>query len=206
MPASRTRSPEVPFRPRPASPPPPPANDVRRYDGPLVEHPVAGKVHPERARLLSVPTPDDNKRSSEPARIRRPGRSPDRGYPDRTRPGDIDRDLPPRPIDDARLAPPRERSPPPTQNGHRPGAKRGGSLLERLTLDDSVPVHDGGASLRDRVGIPPHGSSEGGASAHADSMDVDLEGNGEDGGKSGGRGPGRRRAGKPKRPRRNGAP
>lgn len=90
------------------------------------------------------------------------------------------------------------------QNGHRPGAKRGGSLLDRLTLDDNPPVHDGGSSLRDRVGFPSQGSSEGGVSAHAESMEVDLEG--DDGGKAGGgRGMGRRRSGKPKRTRRNGA-
>ncbi|KAI0360334.1 hypothetical protein OH77DRAFT_1392502 [Trametes cingulata] len=206
-PGPRTRSPEVPLRNRPSSPPP--AGDGRRYDTPLVEHPVAGKVHPERARLLGGETPvppEDPGRSSRPAGNRRPGRSPDRSFSDRPRPNDIDRSLPPRPADDVRMPPPRDRSPPPSQNGHRPGMKRGSSLLERLNLDDIPRAHDGGSSLRDRVELPPHGSSEGTPGAQAEAMEVDAEGNGDDAQKAGGggRGTGRKRNGKPRRPRRNG--
>ncbi|KAI0634718.1 hypothetical protein C8Q77DRAFT_649004 [Trametes polyzona] len=210
--ASRTRSPEM-LRHRPNSPPPPPpppARDARRYDDALVEHPVAGKVHPERARLLGGPVPGDlDGAPPPPAHPRARARSPDYGYPDRARPRDLPRDLPQRPLDDARLAPPRDRSPPPPQNGHRPGVRRGGSLLERLTLDDSAPPHDGGSSLRDRVDLNSHGSSEGAPSGQVESMEVDFDGgNPDDAGKGGGavRGGGRRRNGKPKRPRRNGAP
>ncbi|OJT08283.1 hypothetical protein TRAPUB_822 [Trametes pubescens] len=191
----RTQSPGEPLCPGSTTPPPVPYGS--RFVKPPVEQPVAaGKLHPERARLL-FREPHVPVRSLGP-----PVRSPDRGYQDSMRRDD--RALPPRPIDDARLAPPRERSPPPPQNGHRPpNAKRGGSLLDRLTLDDDPPAHDGG-SLRDRVAFPAHGGSEGGASAHAESMEVDLEG--DDGGKGGGgRGMGRRRSGKPKRTRRNGA-
>ncbi|KAH9849022.1 hypothetical protein C2E23DRAFT_738149 [Lenzites betulinus] len=193
---SRARSPEAPIRGRSNTPP---RSDARRYDGPPIEPPV--KVHPERARYLAGQA-DDADRGFKFAPPRRQGRSPDRAYPDRR--DDFGRDLPPRPIDDTRLPPPRERSPPPAFNGHRPITKRGGSLLERLTLDDGAPLHESGSSLRDRV--DSHDSSEG-ASAPADAMDLDAEGNGslDDSGK-GGRGGGRRRGGKPKGRRRFAGP
>ncbi|KAH9887314.1 hypothetical protein C8Q73DRAFT_657164 [Cubamyces lactineus] len=193
----RTRSPEV-LRTRPSTPPPPPVGDIRRYDEPLVEHPAAGKVHPERARLLAGEVPPSEEFSRHP-RGRRHGRSPDRAF-ERSHPFDPDRGLPPRPVYDTRFAPPREQSPPPLQNGHRPPIGRGSSLLERLTLDDVVSTNEGGSSLRDRVDV---GHGDEGESSHADAMDVDGDGNGDDAHK-GGRGPGRRRTGKPRRGRRNG--
>ncbi|KAI0777329.1 hypothetical protein BD413DRAFT_466953 [Trametes elegans] len=200
-PGPRAHSLERLVRNRPPSPPPPPT--VRRYDEPLVEHPVVGKLHPERLRLLDGQVssgPLDDPDRSRNVRHRRPGRSPERGFYDRGRPADIDRDLPPRPADDVRLPPPRDRSPPP-QNGHRPNMKRGGSLLERLTLDS--PMHDSGSSLRDRVDLNTHGSNDDVLSSEG--MDVDLDGNGlgDDGVKGGGRGAARRRGGKPRRFRRN---
>ncbi|KAI0824904.1 hypothetical protein BC628DRAFT_1321328 [Trametes gibbosa] len=193
---SRARSPEASLRGRPDMHLP--RNDMRRYDGPPTEPPVVMKVHPERARFLAAQSSDDADRSFKFVPPRRQGRSPDRAYPERQ--DDLGRDLPPRPVDDARLHPPRERSPPPAFNGHRPIAKRGGSLLERLTLDDGAPLRDSGVSLRDRV--DPHESSEG-TSAHVDLMDIDPDGNGnfDDNGK-GGRGMGRRRGTKPRGRRR----
>ncbi|KAJ8468481.1 hypothetical protein ONZ51_g9611 [Trametes cubensis] len=195
---ARTRSPEMPLRIRPSTPPPPVGN-VHRYDEPLVEHPVAGKVHPERARLLAGEVPPPSEEFSRHSRGRRHGRSPNRAF-DHGRPFEPDRGLPPRPADATRFGPPREQSPPPMQNGHRPPIGRGGSLLERLTLDDAVPPNEGGSSLRDRVDV---GHGDEGGSSHADVMDVDGDGNGDDAHK-GGRGPGRRRTGKPRRGRRNG--
>ncbi|KAI0371407.1 hypothetical protein BV20DRAFT_942280 [Pilatotrama ljubarskyi] len=207
IPGPRT-SPEVRLRNRPITPPP--AGDGRRYETPLVEHPVAGKVHPERARLLAVDRsvpPEDSGRSG-PAGTRRPGRSPERGFRDRVHPDDVDRSLPLRPVDDARMPPPRDRSPPPSQNGYRPNIKRGSSLLERLNLNDVAPGPDGGASLRDRVELAPQGSGDGAASAQVEPMEVDAEGNGnaDDAQRAGGtgRGSARRRTGKSRRPRRNG--
>ncbi|KAI0336602.1 hypothetical protein GY45DRAFT_1237818 [Cubamyces sp. BRFM 1775] len=194
---SRTRSPEVPLRIRPTTPPP--VGDVRRYDEPLVEHPAAGKVHPERARLLTEDVSPLSEEFSRHPRGRRHGRSPDRAF-DRGRPFNPDRGLPPRPIDDTRFAHAREQSPPPMQNGHRPPIGRGSSLLERLNLNDAAPPNEGGSSLRDRVDV---GHGDEGEGSHADAMDVDGDGNGDDAHKAG-RGPGRRRTGKPRRGRRNG--
>ncbi|KAI8971273.1 hypothetical protein BD414DRAFT_223491 [Trametes punicea] len=201
---SRTRAPEV--RNRPLTPPP--VDAVRRSDEPLVEHPVVGKLHPERARWLSVqaPTPPgDADRSSKGNRTRRSGRSPGRGYGERMQSGDSGRDLPPRSADDTRLPPLRERSPIPLQNGHRPDIKRGGSLLDRLSLNDTAPTNDGGSSLRDRVGLAHESNEEVAIAQVADQMEVDAEGSGytDDGQKGSSRGLGRRRGGKSRRFRRN---
>ncbi|KAI9061612.1 hypothetical protein FKP32DRAFT_935690 [Trametes sanguinea] len=173
IPDSRTRSPEVPLRYRP--PTPPPVDEGRRFNGPLVEHPVAGLVHPDRARRLGPPPEDDRTRAEH------------RHH---------------RGISSPTLGPPRGRSPPPSQNGHRPDMKRGGSLLERLTLHDGTPHGNGGSSLRDRVdGAPPRDHDEV-AGGTTETMEVDGE-QGDDGQRNGGRGPARRRVGKPRRSRRN---
>ncbi|KAI0674650.1 hypothetical protein C8Q78DRAFT_609124 [Trametes maxima] len=204
----RTRSPEIPLRRRASPPPPPAVTEGRRYDDQAIERPGTNKVHPSRAPLVEeVPTHEAFGRAPRPNRPRYPDRSPEQGYADRMRRGDIDRDLPPRPAEDAYLAPPRDRSPSSSQNDLRPNMRRGGSLLERLSLDDDVARHDGGSSLRERVDIASHGNNDEAAFAHADSMDVDADGNPllDDPFKGGGRGQGRRRGGKPKRGRRNGA-
>ncbi|KAI0747162.1 hypothetical protein C8Q80DRAFT_825116 [Daedaleopsis nitida] len=168
------------------------------------------KVHPDRVRLLSAPTPvppDVSERGGRPARDnRRPPERPREYEGGRGR--DLPRDLPPKP-QDARMGPPRDRSPP-SQNGYRPGLKRGGSLLDRLTLHDTPPP-EGVSSLRDRVDIVPQVSIESVDSLRSESMmDMDNDDSlgGDDGsrGSGGGRGMGKRRHAKPRRGRRNGAP
>ncbi|KAI0646651.1 hypothetical protein C8Q79DRAFT_1010241 [Trametes meyenii] len=201
-PGPRTRSPEVPLRRR-SPPPPPPATEGRRYNDQATDRLMASKVHPSRhPHVSAVPTHEDFGRGPRPRYANRP---PEQGYVDQPRHGEIDRDLPPRTMDDAYLAPPRDRSPSSSQN-ERPNMRRGGSLLERLSLDDDVPRHDGGSSLRDRVDIASHGSTDEATFAHADPMDVDADGNPLlDDLKGGVRGQGKRRGWKPRRGRRNGA-
>lgn len=167
------------------------------------ERSAAVKVHPDRARLLAVPTPSSQDSMPSGFRGRRPGSERfymgDRDSDDRVR----DTQAPP---DDSRMGPPRDISP---QNGYRPNVKRGGSLLERLNIHDSPP-HEGASSLRERVEVV-HASVEGDPVDRAE-MHVDSEGLsgpvGDDAsrGSGGGRGTGKRRTGKPRRGRRNGAP
>lgn len=175
---------------------PPPA---RREEEPS----AAVKVHPDRARLLSVPTPSQNDSAPKGARGRRGPPGPDRGYPESRDLGERVRDPPPHP-DVSRMGPPRDVSP---QNGFRPNIKRGGSLLERLNIHDSPP-HEGAASLRDRVDVaPPAGAQALPPRPEPMMMNVDSEGPsglaGDDGSKgNGSRGGGRKRSGKPRRGRR----
>ncbi|KAI0699191.1 hypothetical protein C8T65DRAFT_305514 [Cerioporus squamosus] len=184
-------------RPDRAFTPPPP--DRRNEEPP----PVAVKVHPDRARLLSVPAPPPPDSAPKGARGRRPG--PDRGIPEARDFNERVRDPPPHP-DASRMGPPRDLSP---QNGFRPNMKRGGSLLERLNIHDSPP-HDNVSSLRDRVDVVAHAGAEAlPARPEPMMMNVDSEGplgpTGDDGSKgNGGRGLGRKRSGKPRRGRRGG--
>ena len=154
----------------------------------LPERPAPGKVHPDRVRLFD---PNEKPSSSKPVRIRRPPKSPERGYVERTPDDSRARNLPPKP-DDNRMStsmsvdmgpPPRERSPlpPPASalqngNGHRPYMKRGTSLLERLNVHEHEDIGTS-SSLRDRV------EASDGSSSRLDSpmmMDVDS-GFGDDG-------------------------
>ncbi|TBU58881.1 hypothetical protein BD310DRAFT_438651 [Dichomitus squalens] len=145
---------------------PPLATDRRDQESVLVDIPAVGKVHPDRARLLDGP---EKEKTSKPVRIRRPAKSPDRGFQDRPLSAKDGRhgDLPAKP-NDRRLGmnklPPRDRSPSSavTQNGYCLPNRRGTSLLERL--NDPQP-HDV-ASLRNRV------ADSGGLSI----MDVDGDG------------------------------
>ena len=173
----------------------------------LPERPAVGKMHPDRAHLFD---PNEKPSTSKPVRIRRPPKSPERGYAQRIPEDNRVRNLPLKP-DDGRVSgglgpsmslPPRERSPPPppvaqNANGHRPNVKRGTSLLERLNIHDQEEM---ASSLRDRVEVAE------GSSSRSDStmmMDVDS-GFGDDAKGRGGpqrrRGPAKQRRGS----RRNG--
>ncbi|TBU52068.1 hypothetical protein BD310DRAFT_262193 [Dichomitus squalens] len=209
--------PQPPSHPLPDVPPrqdrattPPLATDRRDQESVLVDIPAVGKVHPDRARLLDGP---EKEKTSKPVRIRRPAKSPDRGFQDRPPSVEDGRygNLPAKP-NDGRLGmnmlPPRDRSPPPAvaQNGYRPAIKRGTSLLERL---NDPPPHDV-ASLRERVDISA--ADGGGPSIQHQTMDFDgdgARGGGDDASSRGpggsGGGPGRRRPMKARRGgRRNG--
>ncbi|KAF7796156.1 hypothetical protein EIP86_007330 [Pleurotus ostreatoroseus] len=135
--------------------------------------PGSTKVHPDRVRLISDPPPDELDRRSEdrrsypepsmhphpsrpvdhsptskhPVRLRRPGKSPEREDSWRL----LERPIS---IHDFEPIPPQ----------HQP-VQRGGSLLDRLTLDSPPATLPGPSpSLRDRVELPmkrihedPHG-------------------------------------------------
>ncbi|EPT05790.1 hypothetical protein FOMPIDRAFT_1045091 [Fomitopsis schrenkii] len=146
----------------------------------------APKIHPDRARLLQttpgLPQPQDEPNKKPPVRIRRP--PPMAKLPD----------IPSLP----------EKPPPEVAFGRvddhtRPDSLRrtGSSLLDRLSLDDSVPHRpEASPSLRDRMDAFGNGPGEG---SYGDMVDTNVEmGQGLEPSRKGGR----KRAPRPKRGRR----
>ncbi|PIL27858.1 hypothetical protein GSI_11012 [Ganoderma sinense ZZ0214-1] len=192
--------PDVPPRSSRALTPPRPPADRRDEEPMLPERSAPGKVHPDRARLLD---PNEKPSTSKPVRIRRPAKSPERGYTERIPEDTRARNLPPKP-DDARIGtsmgppPARERSPPPPPpalqngNGYRPHVKRATSLLERLNVHEHEEMAS--SSLRDRVQAVDSGSSR-----LDPAMMMDVDGGFGDEGKGRGSVGSRRRGAPPKR-------
>ena len=130
-PRSSMALPEMSNPPRSITPPP-------TDSLPFAERPTL-KIHPDRVAQVSA-GPSQTEPDQVPSSSSRgpPPRSP----VDQDMGAGIRHALPRRP-DDSLMPPPMERSPRASQNGHRPGGpKRGGSLLERLTLDEPGPGGD----------------------------------------------------------------
>ncbi|KAH9943525.1 hypothetical protein B0H21DRAFT_709974 [Amylocystis lapponica] len=147
---------------------------------------AAVKTHPDRARLIG-PAPDlpptedvlTNMRTSKPVRIRRPPPMPKTQQQQQqdnlaTQMSMGSQELPPKPQgmrEDERVSPAGAADLPFGQGAARPpNARHGGSLLDRLSLDDSH-TEAPSPSLRDRV--------EGKGDAQLDAMDMESEGNGD---------------------------
>jgi hypothetical protein len=161
-------------------------------------------VHPERSHVFDGPpayNPDDMpQRSTKPVRIRRPPRPDDGGPPD------LPMDTIPmerrNSNHDGEFAPAASHPERPRPN------RRGGSLLDRLSLDPGppdLPPPPPSSSLRDRVQIPSKRDRDEMMRSHsggADYMDAEEIGGGPDSGRRS-----KRRSGRPKGRRgRNGVP